>query len=103
MAQKYPIHIILAPILYFCCILVNMKIRILLFGVTRDIIGGPSIEREVGEDQNVGELMEALKSSYPALNDLTSLLVAVNNEYADKNLAIKENDEIALIPPVSGG
>ena len=80
-----------------------MNVRILLFGITRDIIGGSSIERKIEEGQNVEDLMTGLRMSYPALNELTSLMVAVNNEYVDSDLIIHENDEIALIPPVSGG
>jgi len=44
-----------------------------------------------------------LKTNYPKLKDIKSLLVAVNSEYAESNLVLSENDEIALIPPVSGG
>lgn len=80
-----------------------MNIKILLFGITRDIIGNSTLSLTVPRDQNVGSMLRELKSRYPAFNELTSLLVAVNSEYADEKLVLKENDEIALIPPVSGG
>ena len=80
-----------------------MKIRILLFGVTRDIVGDTTIEVEVNENENIGAIMTRLRSSYPALNDLRSLMVAVNSEYAEESQIITSSDEIALIPPVSGG
>jgi molybdopterin synthase sulfur carrier subunit len=40
---------------------------------------------------------------YPNLKGLKSLLIAVNNEYAEDSVELLESDEIALIPPVSGG
>ena len=80
-----------------------MNIRILLFGVARDIVGDTTIDIEVQENENVGAIMTRLRSSYPAFNDLKSLMVAVNSEYADESQIINNSDEIALIPPVSGG
>ena len=44
-----------------------------------------------------------LEEKYPRLKELASYMVAVNDEYASTNIAINENDEIAIIPPVSGG
>ena len=40
---------------------------------------------------------------FSSLSDFSSLVVAVNWEYSDFNLVLNENDEVALIPPVSGG
>lgn len=73
-----------------------------LFGITREIIGSPTIEVQ-GTISTVGELLTYLKGQYPSLKRLTSVLVAVNNEYADLDSSLNSNDEIALIPPVSGG
>ncbi len=80
-----------------------MKIDILLFGITRDIIGSSKLNYEIPENTEVQTLLENLKSTYPKLQDLTSVLVAVNNEYSRENQVLKAKDEIALIPPVSGG
>jgi molybdopterin converting factor small subunit len=55
------------------------------------------------EGYTVGSLRKALKSRYPSLVEIKSLMIAVNNTYADDSLSIGESDEIALIPPVSGG
>lgn len=73
-----------------------------LFGITREIIGSPTIEIQATIG-TVGELLNYLKGQYPSLKKLTSVLVAVNNEYADLDSSLNSNDEIALIPPVSGG
>ncbi|WP_445385034.1 molybdopterin converting factor subunit 1 [Robiginitalea sp. IMCC44478] len=80
--------------------------KILLFGITRDIIGEGSLmiaEKDSKGLNTVGELKAQLKKEYPELNDLSSLAVAVNQQYATDKESIKGSDEIALIPPVSGG
>ncbi|WP_224491410.1 MoaD/ThiS family protein [Robertkochia flava] len=77
---------------------------ILLFGVTREIIGGVTLSlSEETLPENVGELKRILMERYPGLRNITSLKVAVNNEFAGEDTVIRPQDEIALIPPVSGG
>jgi molybdopterin synthase sulfur carrier subunit len=80
-----------------------MKLTILAFGVAADIIGNPHIEIEVSEPLTAGLLKELLEQKYPGLKELASFLLAVNNEYAEEQLPIRATDEIAMIPPVSGG
>jgi len=78
--------------------------EILLFGITRDIVGRQKLT--VPEDQypgTVGDLKAWLGQQFPAINQLSSLAVAVDSEYADDDLVINSSSEIALIPPVSGG
>jgi molybdopterin converting factor subunit 1 len=77
-------------------------ITVKLFGIAREIVGSSSIVIEEATP-TVEELLEYLKSKFPQLNKLTSLLVAVNSEYAAADREISTNDEIAIIPPVSGG
>lgn len=80
--------------------------KVLLFGVTRDIVGSAALELEsVGETNpaTVGELKGFLKQKYPSLKGLSSLAIAVNQHYADDSNPIGSQDEIAVIPPVSGG
>ena len=78
------------------------KYVIKAFGITKDIVGRRETELDV-EGETVAMLRTALKSRYPALTEIKSLMIAVNNAYAEDTLAITESDEIALIPPVSGG
>lgn len=79
------------------------SLRILAFGMARDILGRSVIEQEWNSPLTVGELREELIRQYPELARLKSLAVAVNSEYAQDGNQLKEGDEIALIPPVSGG
>lgn len=78
------------------------KYRIKAFGITKDILGARETLLELQGD-TVGSLRSALKNRYPSLAEIRSLMIAVNNAYAEDALAISESDEIALIPPVSGG
>lgn len=80
-----------------------MKINIKLFGITREIVGKMSLETDLQENISVGELLQTLKKSYPELEKLTSLMIAVNSEYVNEKAVLQVNDEVALIPPVSGG
>ena len=82
--------------------LINKKYRLKAFGVAREIVGGREISVEV-DGQTVAALRQQLLKNYPALTSLRSLMVAVNNEYADDSRQISQSDEIAIIPPVSGG
>ena len=82
---------------------------ILLFGITKDIVGSPTLSFPTSTisgnpmPSTVKELKSYLGKTYPELNKLSSLAVAVNNSYADDDVRINSYDEIALIPPVSGG
>ncbi|WP_185290595.1 MoaD/ThiS family protein [Chryseobacterium lactis] len=80
-----------------------MKIKILAFGITKDILGASEKELEVQDDLNVGQLKEKLEDGFPQLVKLKSYFIAVNEEYAEDDQMITNTDEIAIIPPVSGG
>ena len=79
-----------------------MKYRIKAFGITRDIVGGREALIET-RGQTVADLRSQLATQFPGIRGLKSLLIAVNNEYAEETTELQESDEIALIPPVSGG
>jgi molybdopterin converting factor subunit 1 len=80
-----------------------MSLKISLYGITRDIVGTSVIELPAPAPATVGALMAEMCRQYPALSQLRSCAVAVNNEYADENHPLHTVDEIALIPPVAGG
>lgn len=80
-----------------------MRLNIALFGVAREIVGQRTLEIESPAGQSAQGLLAELHARYPALAALSSLAVAVNNEYAAADTPLQERDEIALIPPVSGG
>lgn len=80
-----------------------MPVSILAFGIAKEIFGQPKIEVPVKEKIKVNELKQMLEERYPALKKLAHYLVAVNDEYASDEIIISEDDEVAIIPPVSGG
>jgi molybdopterin synthase sulfur carrier subunit len=80
-----------------------MKINILAFGISKDIFNSASISLETGNDLTVYHLKYLLEQQYPRLKQLSRYMIAVNNEYALPGDTIYEHDEIAIIPPVSGG
>ena len=79
--------------------------NILLFGIAKDIIGASSLKINEGEKKpiTVRELKQFISNKYPKFNTLSSLAIAVNSSYADDTTLLQASDEIAIIPPVSGG
>lgn len=80
-----------------------MVIKILAFGIAKEIFSSSSIDFEMPNDSTVSNLQYQLEHQYPRLKQLASYMVAVNNEYALPGDNLHERDEIAIIPPVSGG
>lgn len=83
----------------------TMTVRVRLFAVLRERAGGGEIELELEEGATVGEAIDRLAASGPLAGLLERLPVrmAVNREYADAATTLHAADELALIPPVSGG
>lgn len=79
-----------------------MKVKITAFGIAKDIVGGKHLELEV-VGAELSEVREELINQFPDFGKLTSLKFAVNTNYVDDSYQLNENDEVVLIPPVSGG
>lgn len=80
-----------------------MKIKILAFGIAREILGTSQTALEIPESATVSSLKTQLEETYPRLRQLATYMVAVNDEYAQPEQILFPTDEIAIIPPVSGG
>lgn len=76
-----------------------MVVRVRLFAQLRERAGASELELELPEGARVRDALAALAS----LADGLPLVMAVNREYASEDLALSADDELALIPPVSGG
>jgi molybdopterin converting factor subunit 1 len=81
----------------------QMKVKVLFFGITKDMAGARSIEMELPEKATVGSFKDLLHERITSLDHLDSIRIAVNDVYVDNEQLIKAGDEVALIPPVSGG
>lgn len=80
-----------------------MKIKVLGFGIVREIFGNQSVEIDIDEGLTVSGLREILESGFPKMSTLKSYMIALDEEYADEDQVISNLNEIAVIPPVSGG
>ena len=76
----------------------------LFFGVLKELVGKSAEHLELPEKASVRDVWEHYAMKVPRMKEsLDSLAVAVNQEYAGLETILKENDELALLPPVSGG
>jgi molybdopterin converting factor subunit 1 len=81
-----------------------VKVQVKLFAVTRQLAGQDQIEVRLSDDATVGELRQAIAQRVPALAPLLPhVMFALNAEYAEDDQPIRPEQEIACIPPVSGG
>ena len=81
-----------------------MRIQVLLFAAARDLVGSESIALDLPTGANIGDLQAALLTAAPGLQPLMARSrFAVNSEFAHCDNVVQASDEVALIPPVSGG
>lgn len=81
-----------------------MRVRVLFFGQLKDIVGVAAEDAELSEGARVEDLFERYGRRFPKLGDFRSSIAAsVNLEYADWRAALAQGDEVAFLPPVSGG
>ena len=81
-----------------------MTVRLLLFASCTDIIGQKELDFTLADGSTVQSLLSLLTTEYPGLEALRDVLsVAVNTEYVKQTYPLEQGDEVALIPPVSGG
>jgi molybdopterin synthase catalytic subunit/molybdopterin converting factor small subunit len=76
-----------------------VKVRVRLFAGLRERVGSGNVDLDLPDGAVVGDVWAAL----PLGGDFPGVLFAVNRAYAEQGQALREGDEVALIPPVSGG
>jgi sulfur-carrier protein len=81
---------------------ITIKVKVKAFGITKEILGGREVVVEFN-GQTVADLRAHLLQKYGQLTRLRSLMIAVNSGYAEESYVLAGSDEVALIPPVSGG
>jgi len=81
-----------------------LVVRVLFFASAREITGTASIEIDLHEGATVNELREELLKRFPSLEGIEKkFAIALNEEYVVDDSTLGNGDEVALIPPVSGG
>jgi MoaE-MoaD fusion protein len=82
----------------------DVQVRVLFFGLLTDIVGRRSDSLSLPQGSTVRDLLAHYQSNFPRLNGLvSSLAVSINQSYAQLTSTLHEGDEVALLPPVSGG
>lgn len=83
---------------------VIMRVQILFFGMLKELAGRASDTIELAEGASVADVLRHYESQIPRLKEtLSSLALAVNQQYAGPDAKLNAGDEVALLPPVSGG
>jgi molybdopterin converting factor subunit 1 len=81
-----------------------MRITVRLFAILRERAGASEFALELPAAATVATARDALIRQYPALTDLWARVAfAVNRSYAPLDAQLRDGDEVAVIPPVSGG
>jgi molybdopterin converting factor subunit 1 len=81
-----------------------MRITVRLFARLRDLAGSGELVRDVPAPATVQTIWTSLVAEFPALAQYErSMSVAVNTDYSRMTATVKDGDEVAFLPPVSGG
>jgi molybdopterin converting factor subunit 1 len=81
-----------------------MHVTVRLFARLRDITGSGELERPVSPGGTARDVWDGLTAEFPALGEYTAAIsCAVNEEYAKLTTSVEDGDEVAFLPPVSGG
>jgi|SRR5579864_5994400 len=81
-----------------------MRVRVLFFGMLKDLVGKSDESLELADSATVADVLEEYERRIATLkNLLPSVATAVNQQYASAETKLSAGDEVALLPPVSGG
>ena len=81
-----------------------MQVQVRLFATYREVVGAGQLAWTLRDGTTVGQLVEAVLAKYPRLvGHGNHMLLAVNHEVVRPESVLREGDEVALLPPVSGG
>lgn len=81
-----------------------MKIKVLFFAMLVEISQTDALEIELDESSTAGDAFRMICERFPDVGKFNkSISIAVNSEYCDASHILKDGDELALIPPISGG
>lgn len=82
----------------------DMQVNVLFFGMARDLAGVAEERLEIPDGERLGDLWRKCEARFPRLGEIAgSLVTSVNQEIADRERILRDGDEVAFLPPVSGG
>lgn len=81
-----------------------MHARVLFFGILKEVVGRAAEEADFPQGTDLRAVFDTYAGRYPRLREMAgSIVIARNQEFADPSTALAEGDEVAFLPPVSGG
>ncbi|HYL34484.1 MAG TPA: MoaD family protein [Bryobacteraceae bacterium] len=81
-----------------------VRVKVLFFGMLKDIVGRAEEQIEIGDGARLESVFERYAREFPRLKDLkSSIVLACNQRFCDRSEPVRDGDEIAFLPPVSGG
>jgi MoaE-MoaD fusion protein len=81
-----------------------MRVRVVYLGMLKEAAGRPQDDFDLSDGATLGALVDACQQRVPAIADFRKILAySINYEYANLDQSLKDGDEVALLPPVSGG
>ena len=82
----------------------NVRVKVLFFGILKDIVGRSEDQIEVPENELLGLVFDRYAREFPRMKQMSgSIVLASNHQFSDRSSPLGEGDEIAFLPPVSGG
>jgi MoaE-MoaD fusion protein len=82
----------------------KVRVKVLFFGMLRDIVGRAEDSVEVADGSRLESVFEHYARQFPKLDTLkSSIVLASNQQFRERSAAVSDGDEIAFLPPVSGG
>jgi molybdopterin synthase catalytic subunit len=82
----------------------NVRVRVLFFGILKDIVGRSEDQIDVVEGDRLGGVFDRYAEQFPRIGAMaSSIVLARNQQFCDRSCPVGDGDEIAFLPPVSGG
>lgn len=81
-----------------------MRVKVLFFGMLKDIVGSAEEQLSIAEGAPLASIFDHYAGRFPRLREMrSSIVLARNQEFSDASARVTEGDEVAFLPPVSGG